>query len=76
MGGIAACVRCVVLLSLKCIAVEKRTFVTWSTSLGQLMNMSGAEGAVRNTPGKVLSSTESQEQGVKRAFYLASRIHP
>lgn len=45
-------------------------------SLGQLMNVIGVEGAVRNIPGRVLSSAESQEQGLKREFYLASRIHP
>lgn len=53
----------------------KRKFVGYM-SLGQLMNVTGVEGAVRNTPGTVLCSTESQEQGAKRGFYFVSRIHP
>lgn len=39
-------------------------------------DVTGVKWAVKSTPGRMLRSTESQEQGVKREFYLASRIHP
>lgn len=66
MGGIAACVVCVVLSCLKGVGAEKRKFVgyleheSWSVH-----ECDWVERAVMNSSGRVLSSTEAQEQGEK-----------
>lgn len=77
MGGIAACVMCVVLSCLKGVGVEKRKFVSYLEHKSwSVHECDWVERAVRNSSGRVLSSTEAQEQGAKRGFHLASRIHP